>query len=61
LVPGLKQLADTAHEHGAKIFFQLAHAGRQTDPHTIGQQAHGAVEQTDRSEILFLASPNDTK
>jgi 2,4-dienoyl-CoA reductase-like NADH-dependent reductase (Old Yellow Enzyme family) len=41
LVPGLKRLADTAHEHGAKIFFQLAHAGRQTDPNIIGSKPMG--------------------
>jgi 2,4-dienoyl-CoA reductase-like NADH-dependent reductase (Old Yellow Enzyme family) len=27
LIPGLKQIAAAAHDHGAKIFLQLAHAG----------------------------------
>jgi len=30
LIPGLKELTDTVHREGAKIFVQLIHAGRQT-------------------------------
>jgi len=30
-IPGLKRVADTVHEHGGKIFAQLAHTGRQSD------------------------------
>lgn len=41
LVPGLKRLADAAHEYGAKVFFQLAHAGRQTKPDIIGGKPMG--------------------
>jgi 2,4-dienoyl-CoA reductase-like NADH-dependent reductase (Old Yellow Enzyme family) len=29
-IPGLRNLAETAHEHGAKIAVQLFHAGRET-------------------------------
>jgi 2,4-dienoyl-CoA reductase-like NADH-dependent reductase (Old Yellow Enzyme family) len=29
VIPGLKRLADTVHEHGTKIFGQLIHQGRQ--------------------------------
>ncbi len=29
-IPGLRRLARTIHEYGAKVCFQLAHAGRQT-------------------------------
>jgi 2,4-dienoyl-CoA reductase-like NADH-dependent reductase (Old Yellow Enzyme family) len=37
LIPGLRNLVDAVHEHGAKIVFQLAHAGRQTTKAAIGQ------------------------
>lgn len=37
LIPGLRKLVDAVHEHGAKIVFQLAHAGRQTTKEAIGQ------------------------
>lgn len=30
LIPGLKELVDTVHQEGSKIFIQLNHAGRQT-------------------------------
>ena len=29
MIPGLRKLADTVHEHGAKAVFQLGHAGAQ--------------------------------
>ncbi|MFZ2632720.1 MAG: NADH:flavin oxidoreductase [Desulfosalsimonadaceae bacterium] len=36
MIPGLKQLADTIHENGGKVAFQLAHGGRQTPKKIIG-------------------------
>jgi 2,4-dienoyl-CoA reductase-like NADH-dependent reductase (Old Yellow Enzyme family) len=35
-IPGLKRLADTIHTGGAKVCFQLAHAGRQTTKAYMG-------------------------
>ena len=35
-IPGLKKLTDAVHAHGAKIFVQLNHAGRQVVPHSVG-------------------------
>lgn len=37
MVPGLRKLTDAVHEQGAKIFFQLLHAGAQTNRQTIGR------------------------
>lgn len=37
MVPGLKKLVDTVHDGGAKIFFQLLHAGAQTNRQAIGR------------------------
>lgn len=33
-IPGLKKLTDAVHEHGAKMFLQLHHAGRETNAAT---------------------------
>ena len=41
MVPGLKKLVDTVHQEGAKIVFQIAHAGRQTTKELIGQNPIG--------------------
>lgn len=41
LVPGLRRLADTVHEGGAKIAFQLMHAGRQTTRDLVGHTPWG--------------------
>jgi 2,4-dienoyl-CoA reductase-like NADH-dependent reductase (Old Yellow Enzyme family)/thioredoxin reductase len=38
VIPGLKQLAQAAHAHGAVIGPQLYHAGRQTSSKTTGMQ-----------------------
>ena len=40
-LPGLSRLADTVHQEGGKIFFQLVHAGRQTIPAYIGRKPMG--------------------
>jgi len=37
MIPGLQELTKTAHEEGAKVFFQLFHAGAQTTKEAIGQ------------------------
>lgn len=34
-IPGLHELTSSVHNHGAKIFIQLHHAGRQTTPNEI--------------------------
>jgi len=36
MIPGLKKLSDAVHQHGGKIAFQLAHAGRQSPKAVIG-------------------------
>ncbi len=36
-ITGLKRLVEAVHEHGAKIVFQLSHAGGQTTRDVIGQ------------------------
>ena len=35
MLPGLRSLADTVHENGGKIIFQLAHSGRQSTKEVI--------------------------
>lgn len=37
MVPGLKRMAQAVHERDGKIFFQLSHAGRQTNKEACGQ------------------------
>lgn len=37
MIPGLRRLAETVHEEGSRVCFQLAHAGRQTTKEYIGQ------------------------
>ncbi|MGD9115300.1 MAG: NADH:flavin oxidoreductase, partial [Desulfobacterales bacterium] len=37
MIPGLRKLVDTVHQAGGKIAFQIAHCGRQTTKHMIGQ------------------------
>jgi len=37
MVPGLKQLVEAVHKHGAKIVIQINHAGRQTASAVIGE------------------------
>lgn len=41
MIPGLKNLAQAVHDEGGTIFFQIAHSGRQTDPHLIGRTPLG--------------------
>lgn len=37
MIPGLQRLTKAIHEEGAKVFFQLFHAGAQTTKEAIGQ------------------------
>ena len=41
MIPGLKRLVQEVHEHGGKIVFQLAHAGRQTTRKITGHAPIG--------------------
>jgi len=41
MIPGLKKVADAAHDGGARIAFQLVHTGRQTTKAVIGQTPIG--------------------
>ena len=36
-IPGLLRLTDAAHQHGAKIFLQIYHVGRQAVPKRVGR------------------------
>ena len=58
LIPGLRRLADAVHQGGAKIFFQLAHAGRQTYPDLIGGQTPLAPSAGGR-DPLFAVKPRE--
>ena len=53
LIPGLKRLADTVHDEGGKIFFQISHAGRQTRKELIGRQPLGP-SSFDRDPIYMV-------
>jgi 2,4-dienoyl-CoA reductase-like NADH-dependent reductase (Old Yellow Enzyme family) len=37
MIPGLRKLATAVHNEGSKVFFQLFHAGAQTNKATIGR------------------------
>jgi len=52
-IPGLKQLADTVHEEGSSILFQLAHAGQQTKKQII-DDVPMAPSADHRDPILFF-------
>ena len=41
MIPGLTRLASAVHDQGAKIAFEISHAGRQTEKHLIGQNPLG--------------------
>ncbi len=41
MIPGLREMVEAVHAGGAKIVFQLNHAGRQTTRETIGQKPVG--------------------
>ncbi|MBI4963696.1 MAG: NADH:flavin oxidoreductase [Desulfomonile tiedjei] len=53
IVPGLASIVDAVHEHGGKIVFQLAHAGRQTTKQVAGQAPLGP-SSVGRDPINFV-------
>jgi 2,4-dienoyl-CoA reductase-like NADH-dependent reductase (Old Yellow Enzyme family) len=55
LIPGLKKLAESVHEQGSKIFFELAHGGRYTTKKLIGQQPLSASDG--KADPVFRTKP----
>jgi 2,4-dienoyl-CoA reductase-like NADH-dependent reductase (Old Yellow Enzyme family) len=53
MLPGLKRLVQEVHEHGGKIAYQLAHAGRQTTRKITGQRPFGPSGKG-RDPIYFV-------
>ncbi|MCK5349422.1 MAG: NADH:flavin oxidoreductase, partial [Desulfobacula sp.] len=53
MISGLKNLVDTVHKEGSKIFFQLNHAGRQTCKDDIGQTPM-APSDSGRDPVYFF-------
>jgi 2,4-dienoyl-CoA reductase-like NADH-dependent reductase (Old Yellow Enzyme family) len=53
MIPGLTKLASAVHEHGARILFQITHAGRQTTKDAAGQKPI-APSSFDRDPINFV-------
>lgn len=53
MIPGLRRLVETVHKEGAKIVFQLAHAGRQTTKSMIGETPLGP-SSSGRNPITFI-------
>ncbi len=57
MVPGLRRLASAMHERGAKVFFQLNHAGRQTLKGVTGQKPIGPSAH--KRDPLYLVKPRE--
>lgn len=57
MIPGLKKLADAVHNEGAKIAFEISHAGRQTEKHLIGQNPMGPSRF--RRDPSFFIKPDE--
>ncbi len=55
MIPGLRRLTDAVHEYGAKIFFQLAHAGMQTSREVLGRTPMGPSGS--RRDPVYLFKP----
>jgi len=53
LIPGLKRVADTIHEEGGLVVFQLAHAGMATSKAIAGQTPVGPSDAR-RNPIYFF-------
>jgi 2,4-dienoyl-CoA reductase-like NADH-dependent reductase (Old Yellow Enzyme family) len=65
-IPGLKKIAEMVHEHGAKMFGQLSHQGRQTTsqisrlpawapspiPCTVNREVPKEMEREDMEEVI---------
>lgn len=57
MMPGLKQLTDRVLQEGGKIFFQVAHAGRQTTKNLIGQTPLGPSSK--RRDPIYFVKPKE--
>ena len=57
MVPGLGKLAETVHQHGGRIVFQLYHGGMQTTKELVGQSPIGPSRAV-RNPISF-AKPRE--
>jgi len=57
MIPGLKALVDTVHEAGGTIFFQLAHAGRQTTKNVAGEVPIGPSAKG--RDPLYFVKPKE--
>lgn len=55
MLPGLTKLAETIHQQGGKVVFQLSHAGRQTSKKIIGRTPLAPSER-DRDPVYFSKS-----
>ncbi len=55
MIPGLRRLTGAVHGHGAKIFFQLAHAGMQTSKEVLGRTPMGP--SSSRRDPVYLFKP----
>jgi 2,4-dienoyl-CoA reductase-like NADH-dependent reductase (Old Yellow Enzyme family) len=53
MIPGLKRLTRAIHEHGGKVVFQVAHAGRQTTKKVTGGKPVGA-SSSGRDPVNFV-------
>ena len=54
-IPGLKQLVDAVHRHGAKMFAQLNHCGRQVVPRFAGLSE--TVSASGKTELMTGTRP----
>ena len=52
-VKGLTQLAETIHDQGGRVVFQISHAGRQTSPSLIGRNPM-APSSRGRDPVYFV-------
>ncbi len=57
MVEGLRRLTETVHAEGARIFFQLHHAGRQTKKEIIGRTP--MAPSTNIWDPLYLVKPRE--
>jgi len=53
MIPGLSKLVEAVHEEGGKIFFQIAHSGRETTKAYIGRTPIGPSSRG-RDQVYFV-------
>jgi 2,4-dienoyl-CoA reductase-like NADH-dependent reductase (Old Yellow Enzyme family) len=53
MIPGLKQLVEVIKQNGARVFFQIKHAGQQTTPQQIGRTPMGPSSKV-RDRVNFF-------